>query len=59
MKANRTLSYISLSAYHEEEPFAVRIIKSGWSGPQLYHVITEYGDIEVAEYKGTDRKSVV
>jgi hypothetical protein len=34
----------SLTFYEEEEPLGVHIIRSGWSEPQLYHVLTEFGD---------------
>jgi hypothetical protein len=44
---------ITISLYHDEDPYAIRIIKSGWSKPDLYHVIEEFGDMDLSEYKGT------
>ena len=44
---------ISISLYHDQDPYAIRIIKSGWSKPDLYHVIEEFGDMNLAEYIGT------
>ena len=34
-----------------EEPIQIFIIKSGWSKPQLYHVIIEYGDYETTDHR--------
>jgi hypothetical protein len=44
---------ISLSVYHEDEPYAIRFVKSGWGSPDLYHVIREFGDMDNSEYVGT------
>ncbi len=33
-----------LNFYLKEEPICIKIVKSGWSIPQLYHVIVEWGD---------------
>ena len=33
------------------EPIQIFIIKSGWSKPQLYHVIIEYGDYETTDHR--------
>lgn len=35
----------------EDELIAIRIIPSGWSAPQLYHVLIEYGDDGSTDYK--------
>jgi len=42
----------SISIYADNEPIAVRILRSGWSKPQTYHVLMEFGDIGDTEYKG-------
>lgn len=34
------------------EPIAIHLIKSGWSNPQTYHVIVEFGDMEQTDYSG-------
>ena len=34
-----------LSFYEAEEPLAIHVIKSGWSRPQIYHVLVEFGDM--------------
>lgn len=36
----------------QEEPFAIKIIKSGWMdhGEEMYHVLTEWGDFEETSY---------
>jgi len=44
---------ISVAVYHEEEPYAIRFVKSGWGNPDLYHVIREFGDMDNSEYVGT------
>lgn len=33
-----------LTFYEEGEPLAIHVVKSGWSSPQLYHVLVEFGD---------------
>jgi hypothetical protein len=43
---------INISAYHKDEPVAIRIVKSGWSTPQQYHVLIEFGDFSDTDYKG-------
>lgn len=43
---------ISVSAYANEEPIAYRIVRSGWSKPQMYHVLVEFGDYGDTTYKG-------
>lgn len=53
IKFNAKLSAdISLSAYIDEEPIAFRFVKSGWSRPQRYHVLIEWGDSDDTTYKG-------
>jgi len=43
---------MSFSAYAKEEPIAYRIVRSGWSKPQMYHVLIEFGDYGDTTYKG-------
>jgi hypothetical protein len=43
---------INLSIYANEEPIAIRIVRSGWSKPQMYHVLIEFGDYGDTTYKG-------
>lgn len=33
-----------ITYYEVEEPLCIQILKSGWSNPQLYHVLVEFGD---------------
>jgi hypothetical protein len=35
-----------------EEPFAIKIVRSGWKdqGEDMYHVLTEWGDFEETSY---------
>lgn len=40
------------------EPLAFRIIKSGWSKPQKYHVLIEYGDREQTDYDFLDAEQI-
>lgn len=42
----------SVSIYADNEPIAVRILRAGWTKPQTYHVLIEFGDTEDTEYKG-------
>jgi len=42
----------SISIYADNEPIAVRILRAGWTKPQTYHVLIEFGDIGDTEYKG-------
>jgi hypothetical protein len=42
----------SISIYADNEPIAVRILRAGWTKPQTYHVLIEFGDTEDTEYKG-------
>ena len=42
----------SISIYANDEPIAVRILRAGWTKPQTYHVLIEFGDIGDTEYKG-------
>ena len=42
----------SISIYANEEPIAVRILRAGWTKPQPYHVLIEFGDIGDTEYLG-------
>jgi hypothetical protein len=44
--------HIFLTISYDDEPYAVRIIPSGWSQPRQYHIIHEYGDMEQSEYAG-------
>jgi hypothetical protein len=44
---------ISMAAYCEDEPIAIRITQAGWVSPQQYHVLIEFGDMEQTTYKGT------
>ncbi len=39
-----TTPSVSLTFYEKDEPLAVHILRSGWSNPQLYHVLVEFGD---------------
>jgi hypothetical protein len=41
-----------ISIYADNEPIAVRILRSGWSKPQTYHVLMEFGDIGTTDYLG-------
>lgn len=41
-----------------DEPIACRIVASGWSRPQTYHVITEYGDREQTDYELLDAQQI-
>ena len=34
----------SLSFYEKDEPLCIHVLRSGWSQPQLYHVLVEFGD---------------
>ena len=34
----------ALSFYEKDEPLCIHILRSGWSNPQLYHVLVEFGD---------------
>jgi hypothetical protein len=34
----------SLTFYEKDEPLCIHILRSGWSKPQLYHVLVEFGD---------------
>lgn len=43
---------LSITISTEDEPIAIRIVPSGWAGPQTYHVIIEYGDLEQSDYLG-------
>ena len=43
---------ISLSAYLKDEPIAFRFVRSGWSRPQTFHVLIEFGDYSDTTYKG-------
>lgn len=45
-------SDINFSINFIDEPWAIRIIKSGWTKPQMYHVIFETGDYEQSDYLG-------
>ena len=42
---------ISLSAYLKDEPIAFRFVRSGWSRPQTFHVLIEFGDYSDTTYK--------
>lgn len=42
----------------EEDPIQLHIIWSGWSKPQMYHVIVEYGDYEQSEYFFLDAEQI-
>ena len=42
----------SISIYADNEPIAVRILCAGWTKPQTYHVLMEFGDTGDTEYKG-------
>ena len=42
----------SISIYANDEPIAVRILRAGWTKPQTYHVLIEFGDTGDTEYKG-------
>jgi hypothetical protein len=46
----KSLADISVVAFTEDEPIAVRIMKSGWEGQ--FHVIIEFGDFSSSEYRG-------
>lgn len=35
---------VSLTFYEKDEPLCIHVLKSGWSNPQLYHVLVEFGD---------------
>lgn len=41
-----------------DEPLAFRIIKSGWSKPQRYHVLIEYGDYGQTDYDFLDAEQL-
>ena len=41
-----------------DEPLAFRIMKSGWSKPQQYHVLIEYGDHEQTDYELLDADQI-
>jgi hypothetical protein len=41
----------ALCFYERDEPYAVYIMKSGWSKPQLYHVLVEHGDIMQTDHQ--------
>ena len=43
---------LSITLSTPEEPIAIRIVPSGWTRPQTYHVIIEYGDLEQSDYLG-------
>jgi hypothetical protein len=43
---------INLQMHFGDEPFVVRFIPSGWSAPQAYHVIREYGSLSDSDYVG-------
>jgi hypothetical protein len=43
---------ICLSVSYGDDPYALRIIKSGWSSPIRYHVIEEWGDTGESAYVG-------
>ena len=34
-----------------EEPIQIHIFKSGWSKPQLYHTVIEYGEYETTDHR--------
>ena len=40
----------SLTFSDREEPLCIHILKSGWSQPQLYHVLVEFGDMMETTY---------
>jgi len=48
----KTFMESSISIYADNEPIAVRILRAGWTKPQTYHVLIEFGDIGDTEYKG-------
>jgi len=40
----------------DEEPIAVKIMSSGWTG--MFHVLTEYGDFEQVDHQLLDLKQI-
>ncbi len=48
LKFSRGSEIDGLSYYPDEEPIAIRIIKSGWENQ--YHVLVEFGDFEQTDY---------
>jgi len=48
----KTFMESSISIYADNEPIAVRILRAGWTKPQRYHVLIEFGDTGDTEYKG-------
>jgi hypothetical protein len=47
-----------LTFYEKEEPLAIHIIKSGWSKPQLYHVLVEFGDMMETTYHTLEAEQI-
>lgn len=41
-----------------DDPIAVKIIPSGWSNPQMYHVIVEWGDMDQADHHLLDADQI-
>lgn len=49
-KIKEGITLPSLTFYEPDEPVCFVITKSGWSRPQLYHVLIEHGDIMRTDY---------
>jgi hypothetical protein len=47
-----TVAEMSMSIYVKEEPIAIRIVRSGWGKPAMYHVLVEFGDYGDTNYNG-------
>lgn len=41
-----------------DEPMQIHVVKSGWSRPQMYHVLVEFGDMEQTDYHFMDSDQI-
>jgi hypothetical protein len=46
----KTFTQFCTNVTIKDEPIQIHIIKSGWSKPQMFHVLVEFGDIEQTDY---------
>jgi len=49
----------ALSFYERDEPLCIHVLKSGWSNPQLYHVLVEFGDRMETTYHAMEANQIL
>lgn len=49
----------AITFYERDEPLCIYVIKTGWSKPQLYHVLIEFGDMMETTYHTLEASQIL